>query len=511
MRLAALCVLGIAMEMMIGCSGGNIGPNGMTTPATPLPTDSISGTVTFKGAPLAGATVTEWSTNTNQILATTTTDASGNYSFTGIQTSGNVPLELHLWASKTGYGFTPGLAASQSNAKVIRADHTGQFVQTSVNGVPMYFTVIDFVAQANESLAGANFAAYDGSNPPANLGATGQKTTYAPGDDGALSKGAAWPEQRFSDNGDGSVTDNLTGLVWLRDAGCFPQALWQAAVTEVHALASGQCSLTDSSKAGDWRMPNLVEMESLIDASAANPALTPNHPFRNIAAMPYWTSTSYFGGETGSPQAWAVRLADGSYINDSVQNVKATSALGVWAVRGTAAGTVKLQASGLFVGYLAGDDGSIQAGVPLVGSRFIENGNGTVTDAVTGLIWLKQANCLEGDWATEVAATRSLASGQCGLTDGSTAGQWRMPNRKEMQSLADRNQNNEAYYLTYTFLNSDQTVFQPAILVNFFEQSYYWTSTTDAADPTQAWTVYSCDYGVYATPKSNQGYTLAVR
>ena len=37
------------------------------------------------------------------------------------------------------------------------------------------------------------------------------------------------------------------------------------------------------------------------------------------------------------------------------------------------------------------------------------------------------------------------------------------------------------------------------------------TSTTDASDPTEAWTVFSCDYGVYDTPKTAAGYTLAVR
>lgn len=86
-----------------------------------------------------------------------------------------------------------------------------------------------------------------------------------------------------------------------------------------------------------------------------------------------------------------------------------------------------------------------------------------------------------------------------------------MPNRSEMQSLADRNQNNEADYLDYTFVNQDQTVFQAAVLTNFIQQQYYWTSSTDAADTTLAWTVYSCDFGVYAFSKNATGYTLAVR
>lgn len=86
-----------------------------------------------------------------------------------------------------------------------------------------------------------------------------------------------------------------------------------------------------------------------------------------------------------------------------------------------------------------------------------------------------------------------------------------MPNRTEMQSLADRNENNEADLFDTGFLNPDQSVFQEAVFGSFMAAQYYWTSTTDAADTAQAWSVYSCDFGVYATIKSAVDYTLAVR
>ena len=106
----------------------------------------------------------------------------------------------------------------------------------------------------------------------------------------------------------------------------------------------------------------------------------------------------------------------------------------------------------------------------------------------------------------------TLASGQCGLTDGSTAGSWRMPNRNEMQSLADRAQNSMYLFFDESFLSGNGAInSQPAIFANFVGLHYYWTSTTNAADPSEAWTVYSCDYGVYDIPKTNTGYTLAVR
>ncbi|MGQ9500071.1 MAG: hypothetical protein ACUVQ6_06945, partial [Dissulfurimicrobium sp.] len=88
---------------------------------------------------------------------------------------------------------------------------------------------------------------------------TGQTTCYDAngteipcantGQDGDLQKGAAWPAQRFTDNNDGTVTDNLTGLVWLKDANCFGQKTWANALNEANTLASGTCGLSDGSTA----------------------------------------------------------------------------------------------------------------------------------------------------------------------------------------------------------------------------------------------------------------------
>ncbi len=501
-----LCLVSFGIVVLMGCGGSRNDP-GMTNPPTTQPVDSVSGTVTFKGAPLAGATVYAWVTNSNTFYQTTTTDTSGTYSFSGITAGGNVPLDLQFWVTKPGYGF---YASVGSTAKVERFDHTGNMQGTLLAGI--YLTVIDYVAQANDSLTGANFAAYNGTNPLISLPRTGQIQSYTQGDDGSLQHGVAWPGTRFSDNNDGSITDNLTGLIWLKNAGCFTPAIYSTALTEVNQLANGQCGLTDNSIAGQWHMPNLNELESLIDVSQSNPALPGGNPFNNLSNTIYWTSTSYFGGEAGSPDAWTIRMSDGRYINDSVNNVKTSSLNGIWAVRsknGTA--TIQLPATGQYVSYQTGDDGNIQAGVPFTFPRFADNGNGTVTDTVTGLVWLKLANCIQGSWSSALTVVSQLANGQCGLTDGSAAGSWRMPNRNEMLSLQDRMENNHADFFDQTYLNMDGTVFQSAIFNNMIPLQYYWTSTTDAANNSEAWTVYSCDFGVYDTPKSNTGYSMAVR
>ncbi|MEQ1731267.1 MAG: DUF1566 domain-containing protein [Vicinamibacterales bacterium] len=65
-------------------------------------------------------------------------------------------------------------------------------------------------------------------------------------------------------------------------------------------------------------------------------------------------------------------------------------------------------------------------------NRYVDCGNGTVTDTFTGLIWLKQADCLgEGNWVSAHQAVAGLKVGACGLTDGSSAGDWRLPTKEE--------------------------------------------------------------------------------
>ena len=530
-RTSRCVVVLAAAALLAACSGSGGGDSGTPT-SSQVPVTSFSGTVTYKGSPLAGVTIVAFNTNTNSTFATTTTDANGSYSLTGFGTScmNSCVQNFQFWAMKPGYAFSPLLANNpngdraaykwesssstwyaSTGAAVTRAGYNGQFVNAS-GGAGLIFTVLNFNSVANNSVSGGNFVAYDGSNPLVHLAESGQAISYAAGDDASHSAGVPWPGTRFVDNHDGTVTDALTGLIWLENAGCITPSIWSDALTAVNQLANGTCGLNDASVPGQWRMPNVWELESIVDASAANPALTSGHPFTNVSNGIYWTSTSYYGGLGGSPAAWAIRMSDGRYINDGSTNLKSSTALGVWAVKGGSGGAVKLQATGFYVPYASGDDGTIQAGVPLTFPRMRDNGDGTVTDTVTGLIWLKQANCIHQTWAGALAHVNALASGQCGLTDGSAPGAWRMPNRKEMESLADRGQNNMADFFDTNWTSGSASIASmSAVFSNFIQLEFYWTSTTNAADTNEAWTVYSCDYGVYNISKANTGYTLAVR
>lgn len=502
-----LILFGIAL--LSACGGGGSGSNGNTNPVLPPPTDKISGTIVDKtGVPLSGVTITVYSNNNNTAV-TTTTDASGAYSVPGLSTG--IYSDYSIYAEKAGFGFYPS-----------PGDPAGSAVKDDFNG--FYRTVIRFLSMPAHDVNSANFIASRPGDKQASLPRTGQTISYAGGDDYSVRAGVAWPSTRFTDNQNGTVTDHLTGLVWLKNAGCFNPAAWSTALTAANQLASGACGLTDGSTKGQWRMPNINELESLVDVSRINPAVSAGAPFTNInLANAYWSSTTY---TAGPGNAMAIRFTDGRWINGadagdgSFSNTKATSTNSLWAVRSGGAGAIQLLATGAFSGQGGGsgesfginDDASLQIGAPLTSPRFIDNGNGTLSDTVTGLTWLKQANCINQSWSSALTTINSLASGQCGLTDGSTTGQWRMPNRSEMLSLADRAPTFPlANYFDGIPGPDGITVTNPVIFNNFIVSNYYWTSTTDAADTTQAWSVYSCDFGAYNLAKTDIRYSLAVR
>jgi hypothetical protein len=114
---------------------------------------------------------------------------------------------------------------------------------------------------------------------------TGQTISYAPGDDGDLQRGFPWPEPRFTDNSDGTVTDKLTGLMWTKNAHPISAMAWEAALQACNDFVFAGYD--------DWRMPNVREMSSLIRYGGYG--LPDGHPFDNIYNSWKWTSTG--GGE----------------------------------------------------------------------------------------------------------------------------------------------------------------------------------------------------------------------
>ncbi|MBF0439764.1 MAG: DUF1566 domain-containing protein [Magnetococcales bacterium] len=158
---------------------------------------------------------------------------------------------------------------------------------------------------------------------------TGQTTSYVAGDDGDLKKGVVWPTPRFIDIGDGTVHDELTGLIWMKNAACWGTLSWADALTKVSGLNAGtqSCAGYATGIYNDWRLPNIHELLSLIDSSNSN--LPSGHMFSNApstyASAKYWSSTTYASTTTS---AWTVDFRYG-YVSDYDK----TGMYSVWPVR----------------------------------------------------------------------------------------------------------------------------------------------------------------------------------
>ena len=132
---------------------------------------------------------------------------------------------------------------------------------------------------------------------------------------------------RYCDNGDGTVRDNRSGLVWLKDASCAALAAsedgmlaFREANNAAASLKDGICGLSDGSKAGDWRLPNDKEWKAMRDRAFQNPSFSspdgtrkwePGDIFTGIQPEGYWSSTPE---SDTSDYAWQARLFGGIVV-----------------------------------------------------------------------------------------------------------------------------------------------------------------------------------------------------
>ncbi len=177
---------------------------------------------------------------------------------------------------------------------------------------------------------------------------TGQTTCYNTsgnilscrntGQDGELQKGVAWPHPRFTANRDTSITDNLTGLVWAPDGNLMllRDPHWEKQGPAMNGSVTWQHALDYIAKLNaenylgynDWRLPNLKELESLVNNAQSDTAAWLNDQgFTNAHAGDYfWSSTS---AASDAAKAWCVDMTYGNthYFNKDNNHY-------VWPVRG---------------------------------------------------------------------------------------------------------------------------------------------------------------------------------
>ncbi len=279
----------------------------------------------------------------------------------------------------------------------------------------------------------------------------------------------------YTDNGDYTISDNVTGLMWQKcsvgqanDASCSGTATthnWYEATGTTDATynaggATNVCGSLSLAGNSDWRLPKPFELMLIADNETSSPSINSTY-FPSTVSSYYWAATTH---ANSTSTAWDVSL-DIGFVSNGTDNK--SSSFYVRCVRGTENG-----------------------------QGFTDNGDGTVTDNVTTMMWQK---CSNGQNATDCSGTATTSRWESAITycEGlSLAGNvdWRLPNKNELASIVD------------------YSVYGPAISGTYFPStvsSHYWSATTYASNTSSAWHVLFSYGNVGGSSKSSS--SLGVR
>ncbi len=263
----------------------------------------------------------------------------------------------------------------------------------------------------------------------------------------------------YRDNGDGTVTDSVTGLVWSQAVDAKKTSLVQAEKMAKTMTLGGY---------SDWRVPNIKELYSLINFSGTTGNVRPvSTGSANKGAIPY-INTDYFNFKYGKVKT-GERYIDAQWLSSTryvyyTMN-KNPTLFGV----NFADGRIK--------GYGYGNKGPrgekkfyvrFVRGKAYGQNLFQANGNRTVTDQATGLTWMQMDSGKAMTW--EEALVYAETSSYGGYTD------WRLPNAKELQYIVDYTRSPDT-----TDSAAIDPVFSATPVTNEAGQkdfAHYWTSTS---------------------------------
>ena len=338
----------------------------------------------------------------------------------------------------SGYGYSNGVI--QGNSGYLRVKVTS--AKATVEYVRAYLPESEGVGKTNHMVTYAY--TIEGASPSRtswSLPDTGQTVSYTPtfGEDADYTVNPP----SYTDNGDGTVLDNVTGLMWQKaDSG---ELTFESATNYPASLTLGGFS--------DWRLPTAHELYGIMHLGVTNPALNTN-VFTASAAEYWWSSDRQVNI---SSNIWASNAGGG------IGNHPKGETLSAGGVKRFHTRCVR--------------------GVAVTGHRFIKNADGTTTDPDTGLIWQQAPLATVTNWEGALRYAEGLTF--AGRSD------WRLPNVKELQSINDES----------LIRPSVSTNFFPGTGIS----ARYWSSTTRCNGTNQAWYA-DYQYGVVSYDNKQTNY-----
>ena len=265
-------------------------------------------------------------------------------------------------------------------------------------------------------------------------------------------------EPSYTDNEDGTITDNVTGLMWQQDMG--EKMTWDDAITYAQTCNLGGYD--------DWRVPSIKTLYSLIQYTGTSGG--------EVAGETQFIDTDYFiqpigdttiGEREIDAQTWSSTVYVGTTMNGQ------ETIFGVNFIDGRIKGYSKYKAATKSANtmYIRLVRGNTEYGE----NNYIDNGDGTITDLATGLMWQQNDSAQGLDWENALSYAENL--NLAGYDD------WKLPNAKELQSIVD---------YTRSPSTTDSAAIDPLFTVTSIldmngnkQFPYFWTSTThlDGVNP----------------------------
>lgn len=270
----------------------------------------------------------------------------------------------------------------------------------------------------------------------------------------------------YVDNGNGTVTDNITGLMWQKSPDTNSDGVINSSDKFARAEVQTYLALLNAQNFGgysDWRVPSIKELYSLIDFRGTDPDPMSD----NTAALTPFINPDYFAFAYGDTSA-------GERIID-VQFLSSTQYMGTVFNGRTAVFGVNF-ADGRIKGYPSDKTFyvlCVRGNTNYGQNDLADNGDGTITDHATGLMWEQTDSGVGLNWLEALAWVQTQnATNYLGYSD------WRLPNAKELQSIVDYTRSPDA-----TSSAAIDRLFYATSITNEAGQSdypCYWSSTTHA-------------------------------
>ncbi len=294
----------------------------------------------------------------------------------------------------------------------------------------------------------------------------------------------------YTDNGDGTISDNITGLMWTKSPDINGDNVIDYSDKISFSTAPVVAETLSIGEYDDWRVPSIKEIYSLMDFTGKDPS---GWSGSDVSQLTPFIDDNYFDVGFGDESA-GERVIDGQYVTTS-KYVSTTmngseTMFGLNLVDGRIKGYPTKESKRYFAYFVRGNS---EYGT----NKFSDNGDGTITDSATGLMWSQDDSDTALNWEESFDwVTQKNSETHLGQSD------WRLATIKELQSILDysRAPKTDGTAAINPLFSCSEITVEDGVTKDF---PFYWSSTTHENMNSGSNAAYMCfgtAYGWFAGP-----------